>query len=498
MARLHRVRSRDSCRDTRNGVVSAFLCLLVACSGCPSSNNNDDGGTGETCDYTSCEAYCGSLGLCYGSCAGGTCHCGCGADADADVPPDDTATDALETNDSDAADDATDIPDAIDCTYRAPDETRSGASPGVICKRLSVPELEDGNRYFMGDGGNIVAPYWVGDRNALWRYRRSTGCWEELPETVTDRSVREVILDVALDGQNVAYSSSWDASPTAWACELRLFDLETHELRVLDANTSEDPGTGSAACSMRPIALEYPWVVWRDIRQETPAFYPWDVLAFDLRSGEISNLSINPTSGEREWGTSTVRVDVRNGLAVFDADWYNPSPPPNVFMDIVGVDLRSGTRRQITAVPGEQYNAVVTEDWVAWIDLREDPTQTSFAPCSADIYGWNRATEEEVLLVGDEDAAMHGPSLDAEGPWLAYVDHRWGPWPACSGSDDEQDIVALHLPTRTEVRITDWPGREGGTNVYDRGDGTYGLLINQEIDYATHTYRLWDCELPEP
>ena len=46
--------------------------------------------------------------------------------------------------------------------------------------------------------------------------------------------------------------------------------------------------------------------------------------------------------------------------------------------------------------------------------------------------------------------------------------------------------------------VTDWPGREGGTNVYDRGDGTYGLLINQEIDYATHTYRLWDCELPEP
>ncbi|MBN1771662.1 MAG: hypothetical protein JXB32_10395 [Deltaproteobacteria bacterium] len=198
--------------------MTAILCLLAACSGCPSSNGSDDAATDATCNCTSCEAYCRSLGLCYGSCAGGTCHCGC-VDAGADTVPDDTGPDGMETSDVEAADDdAGDLPDAGECTY----------------------------------------------------------------------------------------------------------------------------------------------------------------------------------------------------------------------------------------------------------------------------------------LVGGEDTAMHAPALDAEGPWLAYVDHRWGPWPTCSTSDDEQDIVALHLPTRTELRITDWPGREDGTLVYDRGDGTYGLLISQEVDYATHSYRLWDCDLPEP
>jgi len=492
---VHRIRSRDRSPGARHGVVTALLCLLVACSGCPSSNGNDDA-AGETCDYASCEAYCRSVGLCYGSCTGGTCHCACGADADADANPEDTEPDRMETSDVEAAADMADAPDVAACTYRAPDETRSGASPGVTCQRLSVPELEDGNRYFAADGDSVVEPGWVGERNALWRYLRSTGCWEEFPETVTDRSVREVILDVALQGRRVAYSSSWDASPTAWTCELRLFDLETHELRVLDANTSEDPGTGGSPCDIRPIALEYPWVAWRDIRQ-IGAMYPYDARAMNIETGEQINLSNDPDTGERVWGSVT-RVDVKDRLAVFSANCTNPSPPPIWFMDIVGVDLPSGTRRQITAVPGEQYNAVVTEDWVAWIDLREDPTQTSFWPCSADIYGWNRTTEEEVLLVGGEDTAMHGPALDAEGPWLVYSDHCWGPWPACDSSDEEGDVVALHLPTRTEVRITDWPGIEWGAGVYDRHDGTYGVLFTEEIDYATHTYRLWDCDLPEP
>lgn len=493
---MHRLRSRDAFPGARHGIGCVFLCLLVACSGCPSSDGNQDA-AGEACDYASCEAYCRSLGLCYGSCAGGICRCGCGADADADIVREDGGPDRVDASDVEPAEDAAVRPDAGDCTYRAPDETRPGASPGVTCRRLSVPELEYAVLYFSADGDNVIVPLGVRGIDALWHLRRSAGCWQELVETRSDLAAREVILDVALQARWVAYSSGRDASPAMRTCELCLFDLETRELRVLDSNTSEEPGNGASPCDMRPIALEYPWVVWRDIRQ-VGAMYPWDVLAVDLRSGAITNLSIDPATGEREWGSSTVRVDIRNGLAVFDADWYNPTPPPNVFMDIVSVDLWSWRRRQITAVAGEQYNATVTEDWVAWIDLRWDPMRTSFAPCSADIYGWNRATGEEVLLVGGEDTAMHGPALDAEGPWLAYADHRWGPWPACSRADEEQDIVALHVPTRTEVRITDWPGREGGPCVYHRGDGSYGLLINQEIDYATHTYRLWDCDLPEP
>ena len=478
------------------GMLPLLLAALGACSGCPSSNGSDDGATDESCDDASCDAHCRSLGLCYGSCADGTCHCGCGADADADVPPDDMATDRIEAGEVDAPEDAGDLPDGGECAYRAPDETRPGASPGVTCRRVSFPALEYILLNFTADGNNIIVPGHIATRNVLWRLDRATMCWEELGETVSDTSAREVILGLALEGSRVAFSTKSDAGPTASRCVLRLFDLETREARVLDENTSEDPGTGAAACSMQPAALEYPWVVWRDIRQ-IGAMYPYDARAMNIETGEQINLSNDPDTGERVWGSVT-RGDIRDGLTVFSANCTNPAPPPVWFMDIVGVDLRSGTRRQITAVPGEQYSAVVTEDWVAWIDLREDPTQTSFWPCSADIYGWNRATEEEVLLVGADDTVMHGPALDAEGPWLVYSDHRWGPWPTCDSSDEEGDVVALHLPTRTEIRVTDWPGIEWGAGVYDRQDGTYGVLFTEEIDYATHTYRLWDCDLPEP
>jgi hypothetical protein len=356
--------------------------------------------------------------------------------------------------------------------------------------------LEYALLYFWADGDNLLVPLVVGGIDALWHLRRSAGCWQEVVETRSNPAVREVILDLAVEGNRVAYSSSWDASPTAWSCAIRLFDLETRELRVLDSSTSEEPGNGASPCDMRPIALEYPWVVWRDIRQ-VGAVYPWDARAINIETGEQTNLSNEPDTGMRVWGSVT-RVDVRGGLVVFSASCTNPEPPPVWFMDIVSVDLWSGRRQQITAVAGEQYNATVTEDWVAWIDLREDPTRTSFAPCFADIYGWNRATGEEVPLVGGDDTAMHGPALDAEGPWLVYSDHRWGPWPACNNSDEEADVVALHLPTRREIRVTDWPGIEWGAGVYDRHDGTYGVLFTEEIDYATHTYRLWDCDLPEP
>jgi hypothetical protein len=90
---------------------------------------------------------------------------------------------------------------------------------------------------------------------------------------------------------------------------------------------------------------------------------------------------------------------------------------------------------------------------------------------------------------------MQGWTLDGEGDWLAYDDQRDGT-DVVSIRDREQDIYAFHLPTMTEVRVTDWPGFEMQPKVVDHGDGTYGVLLIEELDYGRAIYRLWDCSLP--
>ena len=77
-----------------------------------------------------------------------------------------------------------------------------------------------------------------------------------------------------------------------------------------------------------------------------------------------------------------------------------------------------------------------------------------------------------------------------------YEDYR-GPTDF-PGWINERDIYALYLPTRIEIRVTDWPGFEMQPVVYNRGDGTSGVLFIEEIDYGTRRYRLWDCDLPTP
>jgi hypothetical protein len=182
-------------------------------------------------------------------------------------------------------------------------------------------------------------------------------------------------------------------------------------------------------------------------------------------------------------------------LAVFNTGVYETWPPdPARYLEIAGVDLGTGERRLITEAWGEQFGPTVTEDWVAWVDLREAGGSSMIA-CSADIYGYNRTTGEEVPLVTEGDA-LHGAPLDGEGPWLVFADHRWDPDPNCD-TDRSQDVVAFHIPSMTEVRITDWPGWEFA-KVYRRADGSYGALIVHEESYGAALYRLWDCDLPEP
>jgi hypothetical protein len=336
--------------------------------------------------------------------------------------------------------------------------------------------------------------YGATGQSALWLHQRSTGCWQEVREAWGDGGTHEVIVTGDLEGTRVAFYATWDISPSEQRCELRLIDLVTRDRQLLDANTSAIDG-GVSGCTMRPIALEYPWVVWRDIRQVGSFRGPWDVYAMNIETGERLNLSIDPDTGDRLW-SDVVEVDLESGLTVFGASWEALEPVPGIYSEIVSVDLNSGARQQLTNAPGAQWYGTVTEDWVAWVDPREDPLRDAYSLCHTDIYGFDRRTGTEHALAIDGDG-MRGPTVDGEGPWLAYSDQRWDPYPECD-SDQEQSIVALHLPTMTEIRITDWPGFEAEPRVYDRRDGTYGVLFIEEIDYVDAIYRLWDCDLPAP
>jgi hypothetical protein len=466
-----------------------FLAIL-GCSGCPSSHNGDDT-AGDACSAASCDTSCLARGWCSGGCTdAGSCLCQCtpdAADAD-DGRADDVADDADRTE---SWEDGTDRDDGgADCTYRPTGETKPGANPGMTCRRISIPEAEHGLLRFAGDGNRVI--FAGGEtRDWLWEFDRGTGCVEPVLEGRTPAGAPAWIVGLAVEGERTAFNLTWSPDASTDHCETHLHDRETGDDRLLAENTSPVNGSTSG-CRMDSIALEYPWVVWRDVRYVSALFYPWDVHALNIETDELLNLSNDPATGERVWG-STVVTDLRGGLAVFEAEWQT-GVPLRRYSEVVSVDLRTDERRQITSAIGQQFYPTVTEDWIAWVDEREDPGSTSFWPCSADIYGFNRGGGTEVPLVTEGDA-LHGPTLDGEGPWLAYADQRWDPRPLCD-EDREQSIVAFHLPTMTEIRVTDWPGFEALPKVYDRHDGTFGVLLIEEISYAPAIYRLWDCDLP--
>jgi hypothetical protein len=115
-------------------------------------------------------------------------------------------------------------------------------------------------------------------------------------------------------------------------------------------------------------------------------------------------------------------------------------------------------------------------------------------PCYTDIYGYHRPTGEVRALVTAGDS-MQGPQMDATGDWVAYEDQRDGT-DVVESYDGAQSIYAYHLPTGTEIRVTDWEGFQMNPQVVDRLDGTYSVLLVDELDYRERLYRLWDCTLP--
>ncbi|MBI5486343.1 MAG: hypothetical protein HY905_03325 [Deltaproteobacteria bacterium] len=431
-----------------------------------------------------------------------------------DVSPDgESDVDDADARDTDALDgdrgDLFDVDlDAGPCPYRASGETRAGASASISCRRVTIWENEYASLFFSGDGDRIVVSGGVSSGMGsaeyiglcLWEYRRSTGCSRVVHSALTPVGSTSRPSPASIEGTQVAYA--WDWLPTADThhCLVGLLDLESGEDRTLASSDSRFRPGGWGGCSMISVRLEYPWVVWADNREVPLAppdgtSYRWDALATNIDTGEVINLSVDPTTSEHLWD-SVYHVDLDDGLAVFEAAWGGRPGTGPYREEIVGAHLVSGDRRQFTDAPGDQWYPVLGSSWIAWLDQRSHLECDRFTPCSTDIYGFNlgTGTEQTLVVAGD---SMQGEEVDAEGPWVVYEDQRGGDDPT-HDRDREQDIYALHLPTMTEIQVTDWPGYERIPRAYRREDGSYGVVLAFELDRPSALYRVWDCDLPEP
>jgi len=476
---------------SRRGAVRVLVVtvLLAACSSNPTVQ---DGGSG--CTYASCEAECIARGSHYASCGGGICHCTGDVDA---VHVDDGRDTSASEDRGDADDSDTTVPPCDG--YLVPNEERAGASPGVVCRRTSAPGLEESLLDFHGDGPFVVyraTPDTVPLR--LWVVDRRARCVRLLDD------LRDIpfyphggVVWPSLEGDRVAYVASSSERPGEIGLEVvqvRLASISTGEKRVL-VETRETPWDWGHWPTMDSVVLRYPWVVWRDIREED--LFRWYTYGFNVETGERRNLSIAPPGVPADasgmWGSVTV-VDLLDGVVVFGAGWGGAGNP--IFEEIIQVNLATGEAGPITSDPASQWWPVITPRWIAYLDQRSAPSCHSQSPCRTDIYGFDRETGDERALVVAGNS-MQGPWMDGEGDWLLYEDQRDGT-DVTIDLDREQDMYAFHLPTMTEIRVTDWPGFEMTPKVYDRHDGTHGALFVEEIDYGGAIYRLWDCDLPEP
>ena len=473
------------------------IALLVAAS-CSAPSASRDGGDVGPCTFASCTAECAAAGLQYGSCAGGRCNC---ASGDGDVT--EFAGDARQEDSLDADAGGEDA-DVAPCEIRAPDETRPGAEPGVSCLRVSPLDLERSLLSFAGDGPTVAfkggeSPTAGATYFPLWVYDRPSHCIR----MVDDATDVEVVSDgpplggcyyPSVDGDRVVYMV--DIRPAPWVIgtvsitQLRLADLRTGERRTLVGTRSTFEDYGLEGGVMDFISLDYPWVAWRDVREANDwAWYPY---AFNIETREERHLGTDPTTGARWY---TVEVDLLGTTVVFAPDFvdYYPEGGGCTHTDIASVDLLTGVRTRLTSDIWKQRAPTITPDWIIYFDFRND------APCGDDLpglYGLERATGEQVRLASLRYAGRGRLRPDATGDWVVYEDYR-GPTDF-PGWINERDIYALYLPTRIEIRVTDWPGFEMQPVVYNRGDGTSGVLFIEEIDYGTRRYRRGDCDLPTP
>ncbi|MBI5486889.1 MAG: hypothetical protein HY905_06125 [Deltaproteobacteria bacterium] len=434
--------------------------LVVACR-CGGGDSTADADADAGCSFASCDEECRAVGRCYGSCVSGVCGCSTscdgGGDAD-DVAPDDGGRD-----------DATPVDDGGDVVV----ETREGGTAGITCQHVPTAS----RRLLPPAAGwrNIVAfSEWVetpsGHVFAIREYdstTRSLRTLDDLGDVPGAGVGSRISYYPSIEGDWVAFGAVGQLAPDTAVVQLRLVNRRTGEKRVLATGSGDLDHTESVDF----VVLRYPWVVWRQVSEET-YWYSWTGWYMNIDTGEKAE--IIPGYG------GVVNLDLLGTTAVVSGG-------------VRAVDLITGLATEVFPGEADQWAGVITPNWIAWLDQVEHPSGSWFSPYGTDVYGQNRSTGEIVPLVNSP--GMHGPELDGEGDWLAYMDRRDepNPWYEIERSDN---IYALHLPTMTEVCVEDWPGYQVTPTVYQGTDGMR-VFFFEDLGAAT-LFDLWDCNLPTP
>jgi hypothetical protein len=452
-------------RFRSNGVPWSLLAFGVLVGSAVACGHSDSGRDDAGCSYASCSEACAVDALCYGSCTGGTCQCSsCGSDGDADAG-DDIAAEV--DGSGDGGDDAGgDVPDV---------EAREGGSPGILCRHVPTGSHE---MYGTASGSQslVAFPQVVeGPSGRAWVMQaydwsaRSLRTVDDLADVPTASTASRISYWPSLDGDWIAYGVVGHTAIDRRVVQVRIANLGSGERRILASGSGDVDHTESIG----QVVLRYPWVVWRQVSEET-YWYAWTAWYMNLETGVKAEII------PREPGV--VNLDLLETTAVV-----------SVGATIFAVDVAGGTTSDLAPDDAEQWAGVITPSWIAWLDQSEHPSGTWFHPYGTDVYGQNRATGEIVPLVNSP--GMHGPELNGEGDWLAYTDQRdnANPWEQVTRSEN---IYALYLPTMSEICVEDWPGYEIAPKVYQGVDGMR-VLFFEELG-APGSYNLWDCNLPTP
>lgn len=134
-------------------------------------------------------------------------------------------------------------------------------------------------------------------------------------------------------------------------------------------------------------------------------------------------------------------------------------------------DLTTGTQAPVSPGAGDQGFAKIEGDQIVWVDTRNGPKKLLFKG-NHDIYHYDLTTHKETAITMDA-AVQFEP--DVSGDWVVWEDWRNTPGGDPSVSDANSDIYAYNLKTKTEVQLTDFPGRELSPRV-DKGRVFYRKL----------------------
>lgn len=443
--------------------------LLSAACRCGGGDSAADADAEAGCTFASCDEQCRAMGRCYGSCARGICGCVTEC-ADADGGAGDAGRDESPVDDGDR-DDATDADDGEVVV-----EIRAGGSPGVVCRKVPSPSRNTRSQHH-GEGSYVVFAPEIdvyADRLVLIDWSsgdlRTLDDLSELPGVAGKYRGAE---SPSLEYPRVAYGVGFAETFTRCVAWLVLLDIESGDKRVVSEIAGQCDRGGAGFWD---VQLRYPWLGWIEWGENPlgpEATYTPDAYAVNLETGQ--RMVVEPPMHTSEF-------DLLGTTAVLSLSVIHE------------VDLLTGRMVQISSAPPSNgtWEAAITPDWIAWLDQRNRPSCDHFSPCDTEIWGFDRRTRTEVLLL--DGSATHGPELDGEGEWLAYTDQRDNPNP--HGFDDwHQNIYALHLPTRTEVCVENWPGNQFRPRVY-RGVDEWRVLFVEEVSYLPTEMDLWDCSLP--